>query len=253
MPGGEKLRVLHCPGQRKACRLAVKVVAIHQPEYLPWVPYFDKMDRCDMFVHLDTVQFQRRGYQNRNRIPGPRGPLWLSVPVHAARTSVIREVPVIGAHWVRKHIRAMQHVYARAPYRGLIQEELAPLLAAHWQYLPDLCITVTNWMARRLGIACQTVRASELNASGKAHTLIISICKALGADVYLSGVGAQAYQCREDFLREGIELRYQKYRNLSYPQCHSSLFEGDLSALDLIVNTGPEARRTLVGGRLDDP
>jgi len=226
------------------------VAAIHQPQYLPWLPYCDKAASCDVFVYLDNVQFQRRGVQNRNQIKTDKGPLWLTVPVHADRTHTIREVRIADHPWRNEHIRSIELNYARAPYIGLFRSGLRPILEREWEYLVDVNIAVTEWLFAQLGIGCRLVRASELEVAGKKGDLIISICKAVGASGYLSGPGARTYQDPDEFKRQGIELTYQAYRSPSYPQCHQAAgFAADLSALDLVLNTGPGARDVMVAGK----
>ena len=43
-------------------------VGIHQLHYLPWLRYFEKIQSCDVFVVLDDIQFNKNGWQNRNRV-----------------------------------------------------------------------------------------------------------------------------------------------------------------------------------------
>ncbi len=227
------------------------VVAIHQPQYLPWLPYCDKADLCDIFVYLDNVQFMRRGVQNRNQIKTPNGVAWLTVPVSAPREEKIKDVRIAGHAWVKDHILTIEHNYARAAAYERFNKGLKSLIAEHtWDELADLNLAVTDWMFAQLGIACQRLRASELNVGGSKDALILAICKAVGATVYLSGQGAKAYQDEAKFRQHGIELRYQQYRNQPYRQCFPEIgFVPDLSALDLILNMGDEARAVMLAGR----
>lgn len=226
------------------------IVSIHQPQYLPWVPYFDKADSCDLLVHLDTVQFQRRGVQNRNQIKTAGGAQWLTVPVNADRNTTIREVAIADANWQRKHIGSIEHSYRHAPFFNMFEKGLRPILAEERANLCDLNAAVTNWMFGCLGILCKQVRASELRVSGAKDDLILSICEAVGATVYLSGQGARDYQDEKKFQERGIELRYQDYHNQPYPQCLSEIgFVPNLSALDLILNVGPKGREIMKAGK----
>jgi hypothetical protein len=228
------------------------IVAIHQPQYLPWVPYCDKADRCDVFVYLDNVQYQKNGLQNRNQIMTATGASWLTVPVRASLSTTIAETRVADSRWRDKHIRTVEMSYSRAPYLNRFKEEVRPLLERDWELLADLNISVTEWMFENMGVKARRIRASELEVSGKADDLVINICLAVGANVYLSGQGARAYQNVKKFQEHGIELQYQEYRNQPYTQCHKELeFIPDLSALDLILNTGPSAREIMLAGRTE--
>lgn len=225
------------------------IVAIHQPQYLPWVPYFDKASQCDVFIHLDNVQFARRGVQNRNQIKTASGAQWLTVPVNARRETLIEEVMIAENPWKESHVRSVEVNYTRSAHFALWQE-IRPILEQPWEKLVDLNIALTDWFFARLGIACRTVRASSLGVTGGKQDLMINLCKAVGGDVYLSGTGAAAYQTEDAFSREGIELRYQAYANQPYVQCFPEAgFVADLSALDLVLNAGPDAAAILAAGR----
>jgi hypothetical protein len=223
------------------------IVAIHQPQYLPWLPYCAKAAGCDTFVYLDTVQYQKNGVQNRNQIKTNAGAIWLTVPVRAHLGQTISETRIADQRWARKHILSIQQHYARAPFRSLFNEGLRPLLERPWGFLADLNVAVTDWLFDCLGISCRSVRASELNATGAKDDLVIDICQKLGATVYLSGPGARCYQDEAKFKASGVELRYHEYRSGSYPQCHPAAgFVPALSALDLVLNTGPHAHTVML-------
>ncbi len=225
-------------------------VAIHQPQYLPWVPYCDKADNCDLFVYLDNVQYQKNGMQNRNQIKTATGPTWLTVPVHAALTKTIAETGIADPRWQKKHVRSIEMNYSRAPHLDWFAKELKPILEREWLTLADLNISVTDWIFDRLGVTCKRVRASELGATGSADELVVNICKAVGATIYISGQGARDYQDENKFKSCGIELQYQEYHNQPYSQCFPDTgFVADLSALDLILNAGPGAREVMHSGR----
>jgi hypothetical protein len=226
------------------------IVAIHQPQYLPWLPYCDKADNCDVFVYLDNVQYQKNGLQNRNQIKTATGPTWLTIPVHATLSKMIAETGIADPRWQKKHIRSIEMNYARAPHLECFSGQLKPIMERDWTILADLNIAVTDWFFERLGIKCKRVRASDLSVAGEADDLVVNICEAVGAEVYISGQGARDYQDEKKFQERGIELRYQEYRNPPYPQCYSDIgFVPNLSALDLILNTGPQAREIMHAGR----
>lgn len=220
------------------------IVAIHQPQYLPWLPYLSKVAQCDVFVYLDNVQFQKNGVQNRNQIKTANGPAWLTVPVRASMQVNIGQTPIDNSqHWRQKHLRSIENAYARAPFKGLLEEGLRQILESEWNYLGDLNIAVTEWMFKQLDIRCERVRSSDINASGLKDDLVLSICREVGGRTYLSGNGAKAYQDPEKFREQGIELTYQHVDNRQYPQCFAKTgFLPALSGLDLILNVGDKAR-----------
>ena len=101
------------------------IVAVHQPQYLPWLGYFDKIDRADVFVMLDTVQYKKNEWQNRNRIKTAAGPQWLTVPVTYRFPQRIDEVGVNNRErWQHRQRQALVSNYRKAPF----WDGLAPFL-----------------------------------------------------------------------------------------------------------------------------
>jgi len=227
----------------------MKAVAIHQPQFLPWLPYFDKLDQADVFVYLDTTQYQKGGVQNRNQIRVGTAAHWLSVPVQARFPAVLIDVRIAAGKWRNKQVQTLRQAYARANHRHYL-DELAELLAEPHENLVDLSIRSTEWLAGSLGIRTPTVRASTMNLPpGLVKTdLLVEICKRVSADHYLSGRGAAVYQQPADFRVHGIELVYQDYAQPTYAQ-HDSTFVSELSALDLLLHHGPNALSILRSGR----
>jgi hypothetical protein len=227
------------------------VVAIHQPQYLPWQPYFAKALASDLFVYLDTVQFQKNGVQNRNQVKTAHGARWLTVPVHASLERSIAETGIAREPWARKHIVTIEQSYRGAPGMAWFLSKLAPLMMAEHPSLADLSIALCEAMFDRLGARCRRVRASSLGAEGTKESLVIDIARKVGATRYLSGVGAASYQRAENFEREGITLSYVHHRPSPYTQRHPALgFIEDLSSLDLLLNVDEGAHEHVMRGIL---
>jgi hypothetical protein len=225
------------------------MVAIHQPQYLPWLPYCDKAACADVFVFLDNVQYQKNGVQNRNQIKTAAGALWLTVPVNASVKTTVAQTPLADTHWPVKHLKTLRQNYSRAAH-GELLDELETLLMESWPTLAELNIAITEWMFRHLAMDTQCVRASCLDVNGEKEELVIDICREVGAKHYVSGQGARAYQNAERFAAVGVELLYHHYEHPEYPQCYPKLgFLPHLSALDLLLNTGAKAGEYLRIGR----
>ena len=170
--------------------------------------------------------------------------------MHATLSKTIAETPIADARWQKKHVHSIAMNYARAPYIEWFHEQLKPLVERDWMQLADLNIAVTEWLFSCMGVNCKRVRASDLQLTGAADELVMNICEAVGAKVYVSGQGARAYNDEKKFQERGIELRYQEYRNQPYPQCHPKTgFVPDLSALDMVLNLGPGAGDLMRAGR----
>ncbi len=226
------------------------VVAIHQPQYLPWLPYCAKAASCDIFVYLDNVQYQKNGVQNRNQIKAANGPVWLTVPVRASLDTTIQSTPICNnIPWQKKHLNTIEMAYARAAHKHILGEGLRELIESDWTYLADLNIAITEWIFARLGIECKRIRASELAADGAKDDLVLGICKSVGATTYLSGQGARAYQDPAKFENQGVELSYHVFEEQVYQQCHMAQgFVNHMSALDLLMNVGDSAGDVMRSG-----
>ena len=218
-------------------------VAIMQPTYLPWLGYFDLMASSDLFVFLDHVQFEKESWHNRNRIKSPQGWIWLTVPVlkRGRLQQSIAEVEIVAeSRWPQKHLNALRHNYAPAPYRDTYLPAFEAAYAVGWRRLCDLNIALCLYLAECLGVRTTCLRSSELAAQGHKTDLVVEICLRVGAREYLSPAGAKCYLDPETFRSRGLRLLYQDYHHPCYPQLHGP-FVSHLSALDALFNCGPEA------------
>jgi hypothetical protein len=231
------------------------IVSIHQPHFLPWLGYFDRMRRCDTFVLLDHVQFERQNYQNRVKIRSGQGPLWLSVPVEQrSRSEAILDKRIDNRargrhHWARRIYASVEHAYRRAPYFHARSAELRSILSQSWEKLVDLDLALLDWLCDALSVRTSLIRSSELDVSGNKGELVLDICRKLGAQVFLGGVGAsRCYLDVERFRSAGICVQWQDFRHPTYPQHpgRTQFVEG-LSALDLLFNCGPDSANLLRG------
>ncbi|MGE3152412.1 MAG: WbqC family protein [Nitrospiraceae bacterium] len=225
-------------------------VTIHQPQFLPWLGYLDKIARADLFVVLDQVQFKKQEWQNRNRIRTACKWQWLTVPVLQRFGQRIDEVRVNRqVDWRRQHLRALTMHYAKAPYQNHVLAGLRSLYEADWERLVDLNLAVLRWLMETFHITTPIRLASELSARNHPTDRLIDICRAVGASTYLAGPGAEQYLDRPRFEASGLELELQRFRHPVYAQCYHP-FIPDMSALDLLMMEGRSGFRTLVG---EDP
>jgi hypothetical protein len=217
------------------------IVSAHQPNFAPWLGFFDKALHSDVLVLLDTVQFIKRGYQNRARVKAAGGPQWLTVPViskgrydQATRDVEIDET----ARWRSVHLRTLQSILAKAPHRDEVFDVVEPVYArTDVHRLVDLNVALIRAVADRLGIPTRLVLASELELEGSSTRLMASLTTAVGGDVYLSGPTGRRYLEPELFNAAGLELRYHSFDVFEYPQLHGA-FEPGLSCLDYLANCG---------------
>jgi hypothetical protein len=217
------------------------VVAAHQPNFAPWLGFFDKALHSDVLVMLDTVQFIKRGYQNRTRIKAANGPQWLTVPVtskgrydQATRDVEIDET----ARWRAVQLRTLQSALAKAPYKDAVFDLVEPIYARDDVHsLVEFNMAIIRGVTERLGIPTRLVLASELELTGSSTRLMLSLTQAVGGDVYLSGPTGRHYLEPELFTEAGVTLRYHEFTAFEYPQLHGAFVPG-LSCLDYIANCG---------------
>jgi len=223
----------------------MKRVAIVQSNYIPWKGYFDLIAAVDEFILFDDVQYTRQDWRNRNMIKTPTGIQWISIPVQirGLYSQTIRQTLISNNDWQKQHWRTLTMNYSRAPFFRDTAEWLEPLYQA--ATFPDLSGVNRHFLrgiCDRLGIATPLGSSSDHVLEGDPSERLASICAQAGAGVYLSGPAARAYLDEGAFARRGIVVRWFDYEGYRpYPQLWGP-FEHKLSVLDLIFNTGPEAR-----------
>jgi len=222
-------------------------LAVLQPGFVPWLGFFDQMIRSDVFVLYDDVQFDKHGWRNRNRIKTANGTTWLTVPVRHSglQDQLIHEVRIDNSRgWAHKLVETVRQAYARAPYREPYSVQFAEVLAEPWERLLDLDVRLIGLMSSWLDVGTHVVRASELGIEGSQSGRLIEICRHFGASRYLSGNAAKAYLDIEMFDKARIEVVWQDYVHPRYRQLHGE-FVPYLSALDLVLNMGPESPKVM--------
>jgi WbqC-like protein family len=227
-------------------------LAIHQPQYLPWLGYFAKWAAADLFIFLDTVQYEKNGWQNRNRIKTREGPRWLTVPVRARLGTPIRDVLVDSSQsWRARHLAAIESAYSGAPEWARHRQELQAFYARPWDRLAPVAIASAEWLAGKLGITTETRLASAIELSTEAQVdataRLVALCRAVGADTYLAGRDGALYMDIGQFAAAGIAVETQQYEHPVYSQEHGE-FAPFLSTLDLLLNHGDEALEILCKG-----
>jgi len=214
---------------------------IIQPSYIPWRGYFDQIRQADLFLFYDDVQYDKHGWRNRNRIKTSQGLRWLTIPVQNQH-SPINEVCIDWKqNWSKKHWTTLQQSYCRAPYFDHYADILEDFYSRKIELLADFTIDLTVALAREMGfVHTKFVRSSTLQVSGSKTDRLIQILTQLGASDYLSGPSARDYIEVDKFEAAGINLEYIQYDYPEYPQLYPP-FESQVSILDLLFMTGPEA------------
>jgi len=225
------------------------IISIHQPQYIPWLPYFTKIDKSDLFIFLDSVDFQKNGLQNRNEIKTGQGRNWLTIPVNHKSGQKISETTMPQkVNWKKKHMQTFRSCYGKSEFFSFYEPYLETFYEKEWENLADLNIELTLKMMEWLGIDTPTLNSSDMGIETTASELVLDICRENGATKYLTGSGGKSYLVLDDFALAGIEVEFIDNKlPVSYKQLFPKLgFENDLSAVDLLFNCGENWRNKVV-------
>ena len=227
------------------------IAAIHQPNYLPWLGYFYKIARSEVFVFLDNVQYGKNNIINRNKIKTAQGAAWLTVGVLSKGRlgQLIKDVDINNdTSWRRTHEKSISQNYSKAPYFKKYKDFFEDIYYKQWEKLVHLNEALIKLNCDLLGIRdVKFIRASELSISGQSTELLINICKAIGADTYLSGFGGKKYMDEKAFEQASISLSYYDFDHPTYNQLWGE-FIPNLSIIDLLFNEGGKSLEILLKG-----
>ncbi len=225
-----------------------RVLAAHQPNYLPWLGVLDRAARADVFVLADDVQYSTHGYTNRNRIRTADGWQWLTVPVmtRGRAGQRVRDVVVEeGRRWPRKHMESLRWNYGRAPHFEEHEGALEEIYGRSHRRLLDWNLDLFRWLMDRLDIGTEVRLSSQLGSRAEGTRRIADMAAACACDVYLAGDGGSRSYLDEAVMREaGVEVRHACFEHPRYPQCFPG-FEPGMCGLDLLFNCGPRSREIL--------
>lgn len=215
-------------------------LSAHQPAYLPWLGYFDKIARADVFVYLDTVQFEKNSFINRNQIKTPQGALWLTIPVKTKghTSGSLRTTEIDDRQpWRSKHLKSIEMNYRKAPRFDECFPKIEALLTIPESNLAEYCLHQLQFWLNELAIDTRVVRSSELPITSLKSDLVLDLCQYFGAQRYLSGTLGCDYLVEANFSKACITIEYQNYITPTYPQLWGAFIQ-NLSVLDWWINSG---------------
>ena len=223
---------------------------ILQPSYIPWRGFFHQVQKADVFVFYDDVQYDVRGWRNRNRIKTAQGPKWLTVPVLAsgAQTEhrLIKDIEICwDREWAAKHEATILQAYRSAPYFAEYAPLVRQLYRGRSRLLADFTIEATLLLAEALGIRhTRFLRASTLGVRGAKTERLLAVLQKLEATHYISGPSARAYLDETLLALNGISVEYMRYEYPEYPQLFPP-FDPQVSIIDLLFMCGPSAPQVI--------
>ena len=231
------------------------IITIHQPEHLPWLGLFNKIAKAEKFVILDSVQYEKNYFQNRNRILGTNGVQWISIPVNnkghmdgSIATTLIASDPK-NSKWRDRYLQTITQSYKKYPFFNDVFPLVEKAINLDTEYFCEINISIIRSFCDALDIKPEYIRSSQLNINGLKSDLILDICKEVKADLYIAGPSGRDYLNLDSFAKEGITVRFNDYHHPVYPQRRTDEFISHLSALDLFMNVGfIEAKKIIMNG-----
>ena len=213
-------------------------IAIHQPDYIPYLGLFYKMWQVKKFVYLDDCQFSNVNWHHWNRIKTPQGECRLKIPVEQHLGDLINHVRTkdeLG--WKEKHLKTLEMNYGKTKYFDEFFKDFKELLAPTYKSIADMNIAINTFIAQKFGFNVEFFKSSDMDIKTFREERVLDICNKLSATTYISGNGARAYEEEEHFTARGLKLVYTDYEAIEYPQAWGE-FIPNLSIVDFICNCG---------------
>lgn len=217
-----------------------KVIAIHQPDYIPWLGFYYKVAHSDQFVYLDDAQYSNEADHNVNSIKTPQGKFRIKIPVEQHLGDLINKVRTRDElHWKDKNLKTIEMNYKKATYFNEFFPKYSEILMRNYTSIAELNISLNQMILEGFGIDKPYVRTSEMSIHSVREDRILEICARLNATEYLSGNGARVYQNKKNFTKAGIKLTYLDYKPIEYKQIwNQNGFLSCMSVIDYIFNCG---------------
>jgi hypothetical protein len=228
------------------------ILSAHQPVYLPWLGLIHKIALADIFCVFDIVQYQRKDFNNRNKIKTSAGPIWLTVPVKSSGRldSIITDIEIINDGWQKKHLKSIELNYKKTPYFEQYFFGLKKILDTPYQYLADLNFDILVYVLDVLDIDTKIVKASDYSFVGTKSELVLDMCTQLDADIYIFGEQGKDYADVDVFKSKGVHPYFQSYNHPIYKQIKGE-FEPFMSVLDLIFNQGKDSKEIIMSNNIN--
>ena len=232
-------------------QLKNKTLSLMQPTYLPWLGYFNLINQSDIFVVYDTVQLSKRSWQVRNKIKTTQGEIFLNVPIKKTtnRDNLLINNAEISydTNWVNKHLTTIQHAYSKAPYFNDIYPIIKKHLISKPKYLIDITYNMLLEFISILNINTKIIRSYNINYTGSKDEALISICKELNVNEYLSVKGSMDYilEGKNLFKQNNINLIWHDYKHPIYNQLGKQ-FMSHMGIIDALFNIGPDETKKII-------
>jgi hypothetical protein len=221
------------------------IVTAHQPSYLPWIGYFNKISQSQIYVFLDHVLPSKGDWLNRVKIKTSSGEQYLTVPIVKKNflKSKISELLIDNEKdWKSKHLNLIYSNYNKSKYFINYFNKLEKIYSYQWKHIADLNYTLLTFFLEELNINVEVLRSSKMNLLKKKSDLIVEICKKTLATSFIFGEMGRNYANEESFRENNIKIYFQKFSSPEYDQLYGN-FLPNLSIIDLLFNCGNNSKK----------
>lgn len=217
------------------------IISAHQPGYIPWIGYFDKIKKSDLFVYMDTVQLTNSSSFNfvtRNYIKSSQGPQLLTVPIKKKgfMNKELKELEIdYSQNWVKKHLRTIETNYRKSNNYSYFFPKLKKIYDMEINHFTDFCYEQLIFFLKEMDIKTKIIKLSDISTKHNKSDLILEICMHFKAKQYIAGGKSMEYLNVNKFLENKIEIIMQNFKNPLYKQLHGSFIE-NMSIIDYLMN-----------------
>ena len=220
-------------------------VCIHQPDFAPYLGFFHRLLLADHFILLDDAQFIKGGWQNRDRIKGKKGPVWLTLSINKKFPQQINEVFLSeNPQWVEDNLNLLHDCYSRSRCFEEIYPRIEAIYRGGHHRMLDLNLAMLKLAVEYFEIVIPMTYASQYAVASRSSARLVALVRSVGGGTYLTGTGSKDYLDESLFEEADIKVQWQQFQHPVYPQLHGG-FEPMLSCLDVLFNCGRDAAGVL--------
>lgn len=226
-------------------------IGISQSNYIPWLGFFELVSKCDSFVFLESVQYSKNDWRNRNLIRINETPHWLTIPVRTSNSLSLKvnEVNVVDHKWREKHLASISHAYSSQNSKRNLTDFLTEVFSVELielRKLSEINIHILQKILSILEINVKTVVYGQADNFSKQER-IIYICKNMKASEYITSLKGKSYLVEEDFLNFDLDIGLVTYeKSKKFLSTHNKSSHLNYSIIDTIANIGIDEVRSFI-------
>ena len=227
-----------------------RIVAIHQPNFFPWLGYFNKIFRSDVFVFLTHVKSSStQSYSKRVRILSSGKSSWLTVPICKSdgRMKPLNKFEIkTGINFEQKHLKTIKASYSKSPYFNDVFPTIENYYKDTSTLLVNRNINIIKSICKRLEIQSVFYDSSDFCIQSTSNEMLASLVSYTNSNTYLCGGGSSGYFDESVFKQQKIEITYQDFQHPVYKQRYNSEFIPGLSIIDTLMNCGFDETSSII-------